>query len=541
MTIYNLDNIAFPTASIHAPICIVGAGIAGLLAAWRIARNGQRVIVIESGGENFTEAINQLNEIDDPSGRYTRATTGRYRGLGGTSARWGGRMIPMSAEDASERQHLALPGWSFPLNELDEYDADIEALFRVAAGSHETITPEDKADSFAFPTDDPSMIPRWAKCPSFNNCNLATLLNRELRRSALIEIWLGATVCDFQLDRAAGRLMGLVARNFTGRELRIRSDKFIFAAGSIETTRLLLLLDAASDQRAFERCKVLGRYFQDHLKAEVARISRRDPAATNRLFGYRFVDGTRRELHLELSRAAQERDRVGSAFAYVAMDLAENPLSEFKKIAEGFQRRQFDFRAVGTASRNVGLLARTIWWRFVDKQLFMPESLQLQLMACVEQLPDWNNRISLSETRDRLGNPLARFDWAPTASDELTFRSAVAGIKAYWARAGFDRICPLEWGAAASDASLPIAAQAEACAHPSGSTRMGTDPAESVVGPDLHCHAVPNVAVASASVFPSAGSANPTFTIMKLALWLADSCTRELAAAPRPFRPVIAA
>ncbi len=78
-------------------------------------------------------------------------------------------------------------------------------------------------------------------------------------------------------------------------------------------------------------------------------------------------------------------------------------------------------------------------------------------------------------------------------------------------------------GTSAADASSPIIDQAEACAHPSGSTRMGTDPAESVVGPDLRCHAIPNVAVASASVFPAAGSANPTFTIMKLALWLADA------------------
>jgi choline dehydrogenase-like flavoprotein len=84
-------------------------------------------------------------------------------------------------------------------------------------------------------------------------------------------------------------------------------------------------------------------------------------------------------------------------------------------------------------------------------------------------------------------------------------------------------LSPLNWHPAAVDPGMPIIAQAEACAHPSGSTRMGTDPAESVVGPDLHCHAVPNVAVASASVFPTAGSANPTFTIMGLALWLADT------------------
>ena len=68
-----------------------------------------------------------------------------------------------------------------------------------------------------------------------------------------------------------------------------------------------------------------------------------------------------------------------------------------------------------------------------------------------------------------------------------------------------------------------VADQAKDCAHPSGTTRMGTNAAESVVGPDLRCHSIPNVAIASASVFPTAGSANPTFTLMKLALSLGDS------------------
>src|SRR5690606_35128840 len=179
-----------------------------------------------------------------------------------------------------------------------------------------------------------------------------TLLGDELRRSPRVEIWLGATVCDFDLDRDAGRLVAITARDLAGRSLRIRAGQFILAAGTIETTRLLLLLDAASGGRAFGSCNALGRYFQDHLKADVATISRRDPGATNRLFGYRFVDGTRRDLHLELAQPAQQRDRVASAFAYVAMDLAESPLSDIKALAQGVQRRELDVRTMRRASCN---------------------------------------------------------------------------------------------------------------------------------------------------------------------------------------------
>jgi choline dehydrogenase-like flavoprotein len=57
---------------------------------------------------------------------------------------------------------------------------------------------------------------------------------------------------------------------------------------------------------------------------------------------------------------------------------------------------------------------------------------------------------------------------------------------------------------------------------------MGTDPRHSVVGPDGRVHGVPNVFVAGGSVFPTGGCANPTFTIVALAIRLADTLAGEL-------------
>jgi choline dehydrogenase-like flavoprotein len=72
-----------------------------------------------------------------------------------------------------------------------------------------------------------------------------------------------------------------------------------------------------------------------------------------------------------------------------------------------------------------------------------------------------------------------------------------------------------------------ILAFAQDYAHPSGTTRMGTERSSSVVGADLVCHHVPNLSVVSASCFPSTGSANPTLTVMLLA-WRA-ACAISLA------------
>ena len=52
---------------------------------------------------------------------------------------------------------------------------------------------------------------------------------------------------------------------------------------------------------------------------------------------------------------------------------------------------------------------------------------------------------------------------------------------------------------------------------------MGVDPRTSVVNPRLACHAIPNIFLASAAVFSSSGSANPTLTIMQIACRAAES------------------
>jgi choline dehydrogenase-like flavoprotein len=174
-------------------------------------------------------------------------------------------------------------------------------------------------------------------------------------------------------------------------------------------------------------------------------------------------------------------------------------------------------------SRQFDLLLRGSYWRLARKQLFVPATVPLRLIARIEQAPDRSNQITLSDQRDRFGLPKARIAWKPTAPDELCFRSAVRNLMAYWQRAGFDRLCPLLLKPFVLDPDGLLTSHANDCAHPSGSTRMGLDPRSSVVGPDLRCHAIPNVALASTSVFPSAGSANPTYTLMLMALWLVDT------------------
>ena len=72
--------------------------------------------------------------------------------------------------------------------------------------------------------------------------------------------------------------------------------------------------------------------------------------------------------------------------------------------------------------------------------------------------------------------------------------------------------------------------------HHMGTTRMSADPAEGVVTADCNVFGYDNLFVAGSSVFSTSGWANPTLTIVALALRLADHLDGKLKAAPAPAR-----
>ncbi len=75
-------------------------------------------------------------------------------------------------------------------------------------------------------------------------------------------------------------------------------------------------------------------------------------------------------------------------------------------------------------------------------------------------------------------------------------------------------------GAGRVEVAPPLAPDPDAHHH-AGTTRMHPDPELGVVDADLRVHGMDNLFVTGASVFPTAGVANPTLTIVALTLRLA--------------------
>jgi choline dehydrogenase-like flavoprotein len=65
--------------------------------------------------------------------------------------------------------------------------------------------------------------------------------------------------------------------------------------------------------------------------------------------------------------------------------------------------------------------------------------------------------------------------------------------------------------------------------HHMGGTRMATSPARGIVDRNCKVFEQDNLYVAGSSVFPSGGHANPTLTIIQLALRLGDHLVQTAA------------
>ena len=133
----------------------------------------------------------------------------------------------------------------------------------------------------------------------------------------------------------------------------------------------------------------------------------------------------------------------------------------------------------------------------------------------------------LGDRRDAVGMPRAVVDWRigelELRTIEVFARRVDAGLRAHGL--GCLELSRLPSGTDLGELSEVLAG---GCHH-LGGTRMADDPAAGVVDRDLRVHGVPNLHVASASVFPTGGWGNPTLTILALALRLAGRLERELA------------
>jgi choline dehydrogenase-like flavoprotein len=304
------------------------------------------------------------------------------------------------------------------------------------------------------------------------------------------------------------------------------SPWIVLAAGAIENARLLQLSDPAGVGLGDGR-QHTGHFLQTHPVINTARIHPVD----HRVFSDRYVllgRGRHRVFpKVRLAPAGQREHKLLDATA-VFLHEYDDPayLASRRLVAAARQRRLPDhvMREVLLSLGQAGPHLRDLYRRYARglASRSRPRSIFLQLW--LEQQPDPDSRLDLADTRDSLGLRQARVRWKLGEPERRTSRQMTRWIADDLARLGLGRTEEL---LAMSDDGAWTEAVRDA-AHPSGTTRMSTDATTGVVDADLQVHGIKGLYVVGSSVFPIAGYANPTLTIVALALRLSDQLATKI-------------
>jgi choline dehydrogenase-like flavoprotein len=150
------------------------------------------------------------------------------------------------------------------------------------------------------------------------------------------------------------------------------------------------------------------------------------------------------------------------------------------------------------------------------ERAFMRSPESLSIVVEIEQAPNPASRVTLGSDLDRLGMRKAKLDWQMGNLEKQTIIRFGELLGKDIGRAGIGRIRMLPQNEDGWWTGL------RGAWHHMGTTRMHSDPKQGVVDANCRVHGISNLYVAGSSVFTTCGFANPTLTIVALAIRLAD-------------------
>lgn len=526
-----------------ARLCVVGSGPVGLSLAVDCARRGIRVLLLETGSRAALPALDELScaERVEPA-RHDDMRIAVARRLGGTSHLWGGRCLPFDPIDFADRPGVDAH-WPIGYDDMAAYlPRAVRAMDSGAAVYH--------AEKPLFPGADglfdADALERWVNVQS-----VAATFKDEIEGSANLEVRTLATVTGFRFAENGAVTHLEVAHSLSGDRTSVPVQEVVLSAGGIETTRLLLGATLDRPDRFGGGDGPLGRRYMGHLYGEIADIVFDDPATTKAMDFHVDDHGSYvRRRFVASERAQREHGLLNASFWPLVPPVADarHGSGILSLVYLALRERWLGNRIVAEAIRNrhipadkgpvlphianvlTGLPSVLAFAAgFLRKRHFSPNRLpgffipnkgnRYGLAYHGEHAPHVDSRVWLNGEVDRLGMPRLTIDLRFGDQDARSLVATHDLMEDWLLR---NRIGRLEYRIPREDRHEAILASATHGTHQIGLTRMASSRTQGVVDGELRTFDCPNLHIASCSVLPTSGQANPTLTAVALGLRLAD-------------------
>ena len=516
-------NLGAPAAPVVTDVCVLGAGPVGLTLARALAQRGQRVVVLEMGGSN-ARAPGDSDEPAFDRRSYRGATNGRAFGLGGTSTLWGGQLLPMLPNDLHARAAINTPEWPIDYAEIAPYFERLQHWLGIGANAFELNSLRDRSHALLGLTYS-DWAPRLSKWIAFGKRNLAAAWRGDFGEFPRQQLWVNARTRDWRFAGPPGKraVEELSAYSPSGLLLRVQPKTLVIAAGALESARIVSELSAAAGHLSVGVDELNGRFLHDHLSLRLAQVRIVDKARFRQLFAPVFEGPTMRSLRMELSPDVLQATGLPSLYAHFVSEAGERSgFAIARDLLRAVQQRSVRgaMRATVRVPHAVPDIARLVYERIAQRRLAYSADANLFLHVDFAQTPRRENRVYDSKPRLN-GRSELHIDWDLDSDIPRIAGCARRLFEQFWESNGLQQVATLDFADPGADPQ-GWTSNVYDIYHPAGTTRMAVDGAQGVVDANLKIHGTANIHVVGASVFPSMGAANPTFTAMALALRLAD-------------------
>lgn len=518
-----------PPDTMH-DVVIVGGGTVALLLAVLLERQGQRVMVLESGGGSFETPAQELNDATVVGRSHNGISVARGRALGGTSNLWGGQLTGFVPADFEARAGVSDAPWPITYEDLLPWYEAVAKELRLADVLDETTPQAHKLFGDSYP-DIPGFtlfLTRWLKEPA-----MARYFKERLQNAPGLTVLLHAHVTGLDLAPEGDRITSIRVARPDGSLTAIQGQRVVLANGTIEIARLLLACAAEQPQAPWADNPWVGAGFQDHLEMRGGRVHLLDKTRFLRTFQNIVLGGHKYQpkLRLATGAGALATDPALQVTGYFAFEssIAEH-LQHLKVLVRSLKRGGLPSQGLGDMLRHIRGLG-SAWVPMIVQYLrhhriHNPADRGVWLVMHAEQLPRQDSRITLDpQRRDRFGMPLVALDWRIGGQPEVRAMAAfMRRIGDSLQAAGLARV---EINTLLADEDTRALDHATDTYHQCGGARMGHHPLDGVVDSGLRVFGTRNLYVAGAAVFRTSSYANPTFTAMALTARLADQLGRE--------------
>lgn len=523
---------------LEADVCVIGAGPAGIALSHEFAGTPYDVLLLESGGLTLDEDHRRLSDGESIGLPHRETSSGRARVFGGAGTLWAGQCLRMDAIDFTKRSWVPFSGWPFSAAELDPYYERAEAFYRIAGERYDSRVykqfnmrgPDWNADALKalFTVYTPEL-------------NTGDAWKSRIERLPNVRLLLHANLCEIHTGDSRNAVESVRIGTLEGKRCTVRARAFVLCTGGIENARLLLASNRQIPCGLGNTKGHVGRYFQEHPGSFTATLGAGRVELLQQQLRMLYGNGGIKYFpKFRLAEELQRQEQVLNCAASLLFEYSEDSgIAALQELYRSVRKRKLPDRpgkVAGQILKNPGEVMHTLLERGLHHRSPSKTPERIRLQCYLEQAPNPESRILLSENRDRLGLPTVAVDWRLTNLEIRTLRTMTNAVRAEFARLGLGEVREEPWLTDEKGWQHHLTD----CAHHCGTTRMAASASEGVVDPDCKVFGVEGLYVCGSSIFPTSGYANPTLTIVALSIRLADRLRKnlhaEISAAPAMAR-----